>query len=106
MPFDQKTMNGFEMTNRMAACETASTIPGHRAFVGVYPPVPEENIMNWRVRRFEIPNRLIDEYPAEEDLLNSEFRYLDTLLDVEGLLAQWGIDPESFDAPWKCDYPL
>ncbi|HSU33826.1 MAG TPA: hypothetical protein VLJ11_21545 [Bryobacteraceae bacterium] len=39
MPFTQKTLNAFEMTGRLAACEIAAVNPEHRAFIGVYPPI-------------------------------------------------------------------
>jgi hypothetical protein len=56
MGFDQKTLNAFEMSHRMAACEIPATRSGHRAFVGIYPPLPEKGISQWRIRRFEISN--------------------------------------------------
>lgn len=106
MPFNQKTLNAFEMTNREAACEIPATMPGHRAFVSVYPPMPDKDVHQWRVRRFELPLELVDEYPGEEDLKNSLFCKLENLSDVEDLLADWGVNPTQLDAPWKCDYPL
>src|SRR5688572_6758624 len=99
MPFDQKTLNGFEMIRRGAAREIPAGQPGHRAFVGVHPPWPEKGFTQWGVRRFEILVSLVDEYPCEEDLVNSQFCRLNTLEEVESLLAEWGIDPAGFDAP-------
>jgi len=106
MPFDQKTLNAFEMTGREAACEVAATIAEHRAFVAVYPPLIDKGVTEWRVRRFELPVSLLDQNFAEEDLVNSLFYKLENLGEVEDLLADWGIDPKKLDAPWKCDYPL
>lgn len=106
MPFDQKTINAFEMKLREAACEIPATQPSLRAFVGVYPPLPDKGIVQWRVRRFEVPSELIGSYLAEEQLLNSLFCRLDDLAQVERLLEDWGLDPASFAAPWRCDYPL
>jgi hypothetical protein len=48
----------------------------------------------------------MDEYFCERDMVDSEFIYLETLDEVEELLAKWGIDSAVFDAPWKCDYPM
>lgn len=106
MAFTQKTINAFEMLQRSAAVEISATRSGHRAFVGVCPPLPDKNIQNWRIRRFEIPDDLMEKNFAEADLINSEFIRLDTLEEVETLLAEWGLDTASFDAPWKVDYPL
>lgn len=106
MAFTQKTLNAFEMINRPAACEIPTDIPNHRSFIGVYPPWPEKRVEKWRVRRFAIPERLIDEYFGEEDLIDSELIYLDGLENVEQLLNQWGVDTAAFDAPWNSDYPL
>jgi hypothetical protein len=106
MAFTLKTLNGFEMLRRAAAAEIPTSILGHRAFVGVYPPLPEKGIPKWRIRRFAIPEHLLDQYFAESDLVNSEFVRVDTLDDVESLLAKWGIDSTILDAPWKCDWPL
>lgn len=73
MPFNQKALNAFEMTRLEAACEIPATLSNHRAFVAVYPPLAEKGVTHWRVRRFELPVELIDEYPAEDDLANSLF---------------------------------
>lgn len=106
MPFNQKTLNAFEMTHREAACEIPATLPNHRSFVAVYPPLLEKGVTHWRVRRFELPIDLVDEYPAEDDLANSVFLSLESLGEVEAVLTGWGVDPAVLDAPWKCDYPL
>jgi hypothetical protein len=74
--------------------------------VGVCPPLPEKEIQKWRLRKFEIPEALIDKYFGEEDLVDSHFVRLDTLEEVESLMASWHIDCSLLDAPWKCDYPL
>lgn len=106
MPFDQKTLNAFEMTSREAASEVPATKADHRAFVAVYPPLVDKGVVQWRVRRFELPVNLLDQHFGEEDLVNSLFYKLESLEEVEGLLADWGVDPSRLDAPWKCDYPL
>jgi hypothetical protein len=43
---------------------------------------------------------------GETDLLDSQFIRLDTMQEVEELLAKWALDSAAFDAPWKVDYPL
>lgn len=94
------------MTGREAACEVAASITSHRAFVAVYPPLIDKGVTHWRVRRFELPIHLLDQYFAEEDLIHSLFYKLENLEEVESLLADWRVDPERLDAPWKCEYPL
>jgi hypothetical protein len=106
MPFNQKTLNGFEMLNREAACEIPAAKPGHKAFVAVLPPLPSKHIHHWRVRRFELPIELIDHHVCEEDLVDSFFYKLDSLTEVEDVLTDWGVDSALLDATWKCDYPL
>ncbi|MFN7920622.1 MAG: hypothetical protein U0Q16_11030 [Bryobacteraceae bacterium] len=94
------------MTLRTAACEIAATRAGHRAFVAVYPPLPNKNIEKWRVRKFEIPGGILEQNFGEEDLVDSHFLRLDTLEQVEEALAAWNVDSAKLDAPWKSDYPL
>jgi hypothetical protein len=117
MMFTQEVRNGFEMIGRMAACELPAEHAGRRRFVGVHPPRLEKDIPRvenpgnlrlrlWHVRRFEIPERLVDQYFGEEELLDSESVDLDSLEAVEALLANWGIERGVFQAPWRTDYPL
>jgi len=106
MAFTQKTLNGFEMTRRSAACEIPAKRTGHRAFIGVYPPRPDKNVHKWRVRRFEIPEHLVEKYFGEEDLADSQLLQLDTLEQVEEMLASWNIDTSTRAAPWQSAYPL
>lgn len=117
MMFTQEVRNGFEMIGRMAACELQAEHAGCRRFVGVYPPRLEKEIPRldnptglrsglWHVRRFEIPERLVDQYFGEEELMDSESVELDSLETVEALLANWGIETGVFQAVWRTDYPL
>lgn len=104
--FTQEVLNGFQMATRTAACEVPAIRPGCRAFVGVYPPLPEKRVNQWRVRRFEIPRELTEQYFGEEQLIDSQLVQLDTLEQVEELLASWKVDSAALQAPWKSDYPL
>ena len=106
MPFSLKTLNAFEMTRRDAACEIPAMRSGHRAFVGIYPPLPEKGILQWRVKRFEIPAALVYESVFDGDLVDLQFIRLDTLQEVEDVLRSWAIATSLFDAPWKCDWPF
>jgi hypothetical protein len=104
MPFTQKTLNAFEMTGRMAACEIPAVTPEHRGFIGVYPPIKQRD--HWLIHRFEVPASLVNEYFGEEDLVVNRYIRLKSLQEVEAVLATWGIDPAALDPPWKIDYPL
>lgn len=106
MAFTIKTLNAFEMTRRTAVCEITATRAGHRAFVGVYPPLLEKNIRQWRIKKFEIPQDLVNGNPYDGDLVDLEFVSADSVEDVEGTLASWDVDSSQFDAPWKTDYPV
>ena len=106
MPFSLKTLNAFEMTNRLAACEIPAKAIDCRAFVGIYPPSPKENNLRWSITRFEIPSRLVNEYFGNEDLVDFQSIDTDTLEEVEDILRSWAIATSLFDAPWKCDWPL
>ena len=104
--FTQEVLNGFQMATRTAACELPASRQGCRAFVGVYPPLPEKGVNHWRVRRFEIPTELVDQYFGEEQLINSQLVQMNTIEQVEELLATWNVDSAALQAPWKSDYPL
>jgi len=104
--FTQEVLNGFQMTARAATMEIPANLVNHRAFVGVYPPSPGKDTQQWRVRRFEIPNELVEEYFGEEQMLNNQFIHLGTLEQVEQLIRDWGLDCAAFEAPWKNDWPL
>ena len=105
MAFSLKTLNAFEMTHRDAACEIPAKRAGHRAFVGIYPPLPEHGILKWRIKRFEIPAALVNESVYDGDLLDLLFIQVDTLEEVEDVLRSWAIASSLFDAPWKSDWP-
>ena len=105
MPFSLKTLNAFEMTGRMAACEIPAKRNEYRAFVGIYPPRPEKE-KRWRITRFEIPSRLVMESFGQEDLVDFLSLHGNTLEEVQDILRSWGIASSLFDAPWKCDWPL
>jgi len=104
MAFTLKTRNAFEMTHRSATCEIKASRRGHRAFVGIYPPRP--TIPQWRVKKFEIPEDLVHKNPYDGDLVDLQFVHLNTIEEVEQLLASWNVDSSQFDAPWRSDYPV
>ena len=94
------------MIHRVATAEIPANTPGCRAFVGVYPPLPDKRISKWRVRKFEIREDLLDKWFSEEDLTDSHFVTVDTLNEVEELLNQRGFADVRFEPPWKNDWPL
>jgi hypothetical protein len=103
--FSTRLLNGFERGATITA-EVPATRPGHRAFVGVLPPLIDKKITQWRVRKFEIPEQLVEEYFGEEDLVDSHFVRLETLEEVEKLLHEWKLGDVPFDFPWRNDWPL
>lgn len=93
-------------TSLPAACEIPAKNAGHRAFVGIYPPLPEHGILEWRIKRFELPNALMNESVYDGDLVDLQFVRVGKLEEVEDALRSWGIASSLFDPPWKCDWPL
>jgi hypothetical protein len=106
MPFTPKTLSAFEMTCRSAACEIPAKRTGHRAFVGIYPPLPVKGILQWRIKRFEVPDQPMSKSIYDGDLVDLQFIRVGTLEEVEDLLRSWALAPSLFDAPWKCDWPF
>jgi hypothetical protein len=106
MPFILKTLNAFEMTHRVAACEIPAKNADHRAFVGIYPPMVDKRVPQWRITRFEIPSKLVLQNFGQEDLVEFQSLRRDSLEEIEDILRSWGIASSLFDAPWKCDWPL
>jgi hypothetical protein len=106
MAFSQKTLNAFEMTRRSAACKIPVRRQGHRAFVGIYPPLPEKRIRQWRIGRFEVPSSLLAGSIYDGDLVDLQDVRPDTLDEVEDTLRSWAVATSLFDAPWKCDWPF
>jgi len=106
MPFSMKTINAFEMTRRMSACEIPAKHKGHRAFVGIYPPDTEHRQTQWRITRFELPSGLVDQSFPQEAMIDWQSLRRDTLEEIEDVLTSWGIASSMFDAPWNCDWPL
>jgi hypothetical protein len=106
MPFTIKTLNAFEMTHRAAACEIPAKYADHRAFVGIYPPMEDKQILQWRVTRFEIPFTTVFQNFGQEDLVDFQSLRRDSLEEIEEVLRSWGIASSLFDAIWKCDWPL
>jgi hypothetical protein len=86
MPFSLKTLNAFEMTHRLACCEIPAKRDGLRAFVGVYPPNPDRRASTWKIRKFEIPARLVHENFWEPDIMDSQVVEVNTLEEVEDVL--------------------
>jgi hypothetical protein len=106
MPFSLKTLNAFEMMHRAAACEIPAKYDDHRAFVGIYPPMQDKKIRQWRVTRFEIPSKLVFRNFGQEDLVEFQSLHRNSLEEIEDILRSWGVASSLFDAPWKCDWPL
>jgi hypothetical protein len=94
------------MTKRAAACEIPAKYADHRAFVGIYPPMQDQKIWQWRITRFEIPSKLVLQNFGQENLVEFQSLRRDSLEEIEDILRSWGVASSLFDAPWKCDWPL
>lgn len=104
MTFTIKTINGFEMVQRGAAVEIPAIRSGHRAFVGVSPPNAKRNV--WLMRKLEIAEEIMETNFWEPDLAEYQPIRLNTMQEVEDLLALRNLDSSKFDAPRKVDYPF
>ena len=58
------------------------------------------------MKKFTIPERLVNEHFGNENLIEHEVIPLNTLGEVEELLTRWGVDSAAFEAPWETGYPL
>jgi hypothetical protein len=61
--FTRRIRNRFEMLRGSATLEIPAVQAGHRAFVGVFPPLPDKDVPQWRVRQFEILEEFVDGFP-------------------------------------------
>jgi hypothetical protein len=106
MTFTRETLNAFQMTGRMAACEVPARREGCRGFVAVYPP--SSQAPHWTIRRFEIDSAWLERgYDvSDEEMQGLDVLHLADLESVERALADWGVDPAAFGPPWRTDGPF
>lgn len=92
--------------HKMVAAEVASTLPGHRAWVGVYPPRPTRD--TFIVRYFEVDHTLIEQDLDihEEQLQNKEKIYVRDEEELVVVLSRWLTSLDSLKDPSFCDYPI
>jgi hypothetical protein len=91
------------MLGQEITAEVKASAPGRRAWMSIR-PAEEGNVM---LVEFEHDARLdTDGWFAPEDVLDrrrTDFASLDEVIEA---LERRGIVTDSFDAPWKMDYPL
>ena len=115
MPLSVKAINSLKMLRQEIASEIPAEDLNRRAWVAVYPPLKQQliNVVpgRWRgdtylVKKFEIPKELVDEYFGQDSVYNLQKEEATSIEEVEQILAQWGIDSSTLEAPWHSDYPL
>ncbi|WP_055714839.1 hypothetical protein [Streptomyces torulosus] len=62
----------------------------------------------FRVSTVEIPKRFVDEDTCfgEEDIERVHVATVETVEEIDAIVRELGVDPETLDAPWKNDFPL
>ena len=109
--FKEKMRNRLIYNKSEIAIELESSSEGLRRWIAIYPrfedPV-DQSIPDhaFSILDFELSKDLVDEYFGEEDKVNQKRRYVNNEEELYSALALMGVNPEDFDAPWNCDYPL
>jgi hypothetical protein len=110
---------------RMLAASIAAEEPNNLAWIGVYPlnpsietvrqflrnkgqAIPLPNVRAYRVRRFEVDRRLIDEdkWIAEPDLKKAVDYFAYGEEDLASKLEEAGIQLDQLNNPSTVDYPI
>lgn len=91
---------------KMLAAEVAPTLPGHRAWIGVYPPRSDRN--SFLVRYLEVDKKLIEQDVDihEEQLKNKKTFIVSNEDDLVYVLSQWISDFDILKGPSFSDYPI
>jgi hypothetical protein len=92
--------------HKMLAAEVPPTLPGHRAWVGVYPPGDFED--TYVIRYFEVESSLVahDYDIHEEQLANTETIEVADESELTQVLSRWIHDFDTLKGPSFSDYPI
>lgn len=106
MAMNLKMINQLEMAKTPIAMEVNSSSPSLRAWIAVYPKLPNIGIDFFEVRAFEIKKELVEASFSQDEVLNCRSEKVKTIDHVEDVLAKWGMVSAHLQVPWQCDYPL
>lgn len=92
--------------HKMLAAEVAPTLPGHRAWIGVYPPRSYRD--TFLVRYFEVAQELItqDVDIHEDQLENKETFVVASEDELVRVLSRWLPNLDALKGPSFSDYPI
>ncbi|WP_137940490.1 hypothetical protein [Chitinivorax sp. B] len=112
-------------SKRALAAEIQALDENNRAWIGVYPldlsnmsvremlsrksfHVPDGSDPIYRIRIFEVRNKLIDldEYICEKDIVNRRDLIIVGNESLFSTLNELSVNLEDVGLPYKCDYPL
>jgi hypothetical protein len=99
------------MVHGSIAAEIQASDPERRSWVIVYPPNPAFKQQHFEIKRFEMSTDLMELANSsiqidDSELVNFISLSVNTLEEVSNILNDWHIPLESFNAPWRVDYPL
>src|SRR5258706_1488895 len=91
---------------KMLAAEVKPTLPGHRAWIGVYPPRSSRN--SFLVRYFEVAQELVahDVDIHEDQLENKETLVVFDEEELTRVLSRWLENINDLKGPSFSDYPI
>lgn len=105
--WDRLVSNGNSIAAEIEASEKNS-----RRWVAIYKNSDKskinQHLPNYRysILDFELDESLIDTYFGEEDKKNQKRYYINSEEEIYEKLKELNIDPDLFDFPWACEYPL
>ncbi|MGW2523860.1 hypothetical protein ACWC09_44125 [Streptomyces sp. NPDC001617] len=96
--------NRLTMVRSLVSARSKSDSEDAYAWVWVFPLKDR----TFRISTVEVPKRLVDDDVcfAEEDIERVQVATVATLEEVDDVVRELGVDPDSLDAPWKNDFPL
>ncbi|WP_371577487.1 hypothetical protein [Streptomyces sp. NBC_01314] len=96
--------NRLVMTRALVSARRHPGTPDSYAWVWAFPMRDGK----FRISTVEIPKLIVDEDACfgEEDIERVHVATVETVEEVDMVVRNLGVDPETLDAPWKNDFPL